>query len=752
MSKWVLSSLFVFLSVFLFGGVDLWSVVIVLGILSLGMKVRPLRADIWPFYLVFGMLVFCLGVLLKELLPADFFGATLWRSSLEADYGLKLAKIHHPEWPLLLRCLLMGLGLGAVIWWWRSFSDTRTLRIHLAWTGFIVAVIVALFSFALRDEAIFKIRTTLGYDGFGPFPNRNHTGALMVIGLFLGWGCGWEALRHRLTLQWVSSFCGCLILAAGLVASNSRGAVAAGLLSLFIVLILVCLHKNDFRFIIVGGAIVLIGVSLASLFGSTLIKRVRMELSPQSAFAGRIEIWKDAIKIIQEAPLVGHGVGMYEKIQPFYQSSGKPNHQIHHPENAYLQLASELGLPLLFLVLGLVILMLIPAWDEMRSHHQFPLRICAFGGILSLAIHGLVDVPFLRWGISVMGALCWVIFTASRLPSHDEPGHSRFRSYLFPLTCSLGLAWIAWSSGLRWGNLDLTRFSTEKIEQQVRLDPLNGEFRHQLGMRWVQKEETRESAYSEFRLSQQLLPTIWTLPVEAARAVQPYSEGIALSFWGRGIERSGHRADEILMVAVKQSRSLPHAALFWKQYVEVHPALIPTYLIQEKPPESMELFTVWKEERGKLKGRALGVDERRNFYELIVALNQKEYWSDWVNRQGDPEDSEKPLWASIFDRLGEAEKAWDWLSKSWSPIVLTGKTDGKEDLLKMESIQNPQNWVNNRRWLEWLAGNGRVEEYDQSLLQIALVPESPLWFKQLAAQRLAEKKKYNEAVRLLMDH
>ena len=746
LNKWIASSLLIFLSLLLFGGVDLWSQVIVFGIWVLGVKAQPLRGDVFPFYLVCGIMFFLLFLIAKELLPLSFFFESYWRTSLREDYGVYLGKFHHPEWTRFLKFFIQGIGIAGLIWWWRSFSDTRTLRIQLAWSGFIAIVVVALCSFALKDEAIFKLRPTLGYDGFGPFPNRNHTGALMVMGLFLGWGCAWESFKHRLTLQSIFAVLGMTILAVALVASNSRGAIASGLMAFLMVLILTCFHKKDFRFLVVGVAIVVIAISFVSLSGSSLMKRVQAEISPQKALAGRIEIWKDSLKVIQEAPWIGHGVGMYEKVIPFYQTDGKPNHQVLHPESTYLQLLAEGGVLLSLLGVTLILLMVFPAWDEMRSHHQFPLRICSLGGLMAIGIHGCIDVPILRWGNAVIAALCWAIFTATRLPSHDESQRDSHRSYLFPLICGLILAGLGWISGARWGERNLGKQSLSQLEQLIKIDPLNGAYRHERGKRYIANEATREEGYREFRLSHRLLPTAWTLPVEAALAVQPYSEGIALSFWARGIERSGHRSDEIFMMAVNQTRLLPNASRFWKQFIDLHPALILSYLVQEKPLEASRLFESWKESRGKLKRSEWGVDERRNFYEVVVQLNQGEYWREWVKEQEEPEVPERRVWVSVAQCFGDFEGAWESLSKTWTPIQLPSVSQGKEELFQREWSQNPTNWVNSRNWIEWLHANGRIEERDQVLMQVASIAEAPFWFKQLVAQVLGEKKNYREAV------
>jgi hypothetical protein len=750
MTKWIFSSLIVLLSVVLFGGVDLIAQVAVLMVLACGVKFRPLRGDAFPFYVWWGVVFFGFCLAAKEFAPASWFSSPYWRTSIEQDYGVTLGRIHHPEPLRLIQGLCSAVGIAVLILWWRSFSNTRMLRIHLAWSGFGVAVAVALLSFALRDPAIFRIRETLGYDGFGPFPNRNHTAALFVMGLFLGWGCGWEALRHRLYFQFVSVLVGSGVLLAALVASNSRGAVAAALISFVMVLVMIYWRRHDFRFLVVGAPLVGIGVSVVSVTKSSLMKRLQGDHTPQATIEGRVEIWKDAVQVIQDAPVLGHGVAMYERVHPFYQTYEKPNHQVRHPESAYLQLIAELGMILVILGIGVFGLMTVSAWDEMRSHHQFPLRICALGGFMALLLHGFVDVPFLRWGNAVMGGLCWVILTATRLPSHDEESIWRRWSFCLPLCCALGLLWVARSTGKYGGEAHYEKVPTAKLEQWVRKDPLNGALRHELGMRWVVNPSTRDLAYQEFQRSHELLPSAWTLPIQAARAVQPYSEGIAFSFWGLGIERAGHRRVEIFRLAVSQTKSFAGAAPFWRRFVEVHPELIPSYLMQEKPADSDLLFGVWRESRAGLRISELWEEERGDLYQVVAQGKMADFWKGWTELHQERSESESEQWARVYFLLGDAEKAWESLSKTLPPLDFHQERFLKEDFLKSEWEQKPQNWVNTRRWIEALHASGRLEERDQVLMQAARLPNAPIWFRQTAAQVFAAKKDYAGAVGFLV--
>jgi len=182
--KWICSFLVVAFSVLIFGGVDLWAQVLVMVFLTIGLWSRSIRMEALPSYLWKGFTIFFLVLIVKEILPASWFSSPHWRVSFEQDFGATLSSFHHPELGRFFQLFMGALAIGLVGLWWKSFSDVRALRIHLAWTGFVVILIAALLSFSTRGSAIFGIRETVGYDGFGPFPNRNHTGALFGIGIF----------------------------------------------------------------------------------------------------------------------------------------------------------------------------------------------------------------------------------------------------------------------------------------------------------------------------------------------------------------------------------------------------------------------------------------------------------------------------------------------------------------------------------------------------------------------------------------
>src|SRR4030095_11449311 len=128
----------------------------------------------------------------KELLPANWFGIPSWRTSIVQDFGVKLPGTHHPEPGRALDGWLAGAL--ALMWfsWVRALAVERDDRANVSWILVISATLVTVASFGLSKispDAIFGLRYTPEWFGFGPFPNRNHTGSLFAMAIIVGIGC-----------------------------------------------------------------------------------------------------------------------------------------------------------------------------------------------------------------------------------------------------------------------------------------------------------------------------------------------------------------------------------------------------------------------------------------------------------------------------------------------------------------------------------------------------------------------------------
>jgi O-antigen ligase len=109
-------------------------------------------------------------------------------------------------------------------------------------------------------------------------------------------------------------------------------------------------------------------------------------------FRGRI--WENTLRIIQDFPLLGTGLGTFVQIFPLYQSFSIQG-VVTHAENDYLQLASDMGVVGLIILLVAFVMMLVAVFSKVRSlSGSIPHRNIFVGGmvgILALMVFSLFE-------------------------------------------------------------------------------------------------------------------------------------------------------------------------------------------------------------------------------------------------------------------------------------------------------------------------------------------------------------------------
>ena len=153
-----------------------------------------------------GLLIAVVAIfVLKEFLPYQFFGGTRWRAAA-GTLGMELPWTHHPEPARAFDALLTAVIAICWLCWVRTLAAHREMRMVMAWTLLGAGAVVAIVCFTMKSNpggsaAIFGIRETAGWGGWGPFPNRNHTASLLAMAAVGGLGCvAWAAIRRRKSL------------------------------------------------------------------------------------------------------------------------------------------------------------------------------------------------------------------------------------------------------------------------------------------------------------------------------------------------------------------------------------------------------------------------------------------------------------------------------------------------------------------------------------------------------------------------
>lgn len=113
----------------------------------------------------------------------------------------------------------------------------------------------------------------------------------------------------------------------------------------------------------------------------------------------RTAMWHETLQLLADQPLIGAGLaGFPAAIAPYHDATFYEIFQ--YPHNIFLNIWVELGLfgVLVFVLLAIQILRLV--WQRRND----PFILAIFAALLTMTIHGLVDVPFFKNDLAMMTA------------------------------------------------------------------------------------------------------------------------------------------------------------------------------------------------------------------------------------------------------------------------------------------------------------------------------------------------------------
>ena len=269
----------------------------------------------------------------------------------------------------------------------------------LAWLGALIAVISVLAYFTSPGKILWMFDAQYP-DIWGPFPSRNNFAQFLELAMPAAlWLALSEASGSVLYLVFSA-----IMLAAGL-ASASR----AGALILLLEAIAILWTRHRAAQARRTALILLVSTILfAAIPGvGTLVGR----LESADPYQGRREIAHSSLSMIAARPAAGFGLGTFSTVYPAYAAfdAGK---SVEHAHNDWLEWASEGGLGFALAWLGLAVWSVRPAWRA------------GWGiGVLGCFLHGLVDYPFARFGISAWAFILLGILARSDLREVRRRGH-----------------------------------------------------------------------------------------------------------------------------------------------------------------------------------------------------------------------------------------------------------------------------------------------------------------------------------------
>ena len=747
-----------------FGGVDRIVQIGLLLLLALGVCIFP-PAVARPGRLGNGLIVAVVAVLLlKEFGPASVFGSTVWRKTLTESYGLVFPWTHNPEPSRALDGLLAGVV--AIVWflWVRMIAINREHRNVMLWGMLVSAAIVSIVSFSTRGidpQAIYGLRYTPGWVGFGPFPNRNHTACFLAMGMVLGAGCVcWAGSRKKFPLMG-GAIVLCFIAFAGLLATQSRGGVVVAFLGLILFLIMVLFRFPSVRaFSIAAGAVLMLGaVGLA--FGAQVIGRFVSKESGDVSNMMRVHIWQDSLRVWKDAPLFGHGLGSFTQIFPIYQEVATGESIVLHPESSWLQWLVELGVLLvLFAAIALVAYVVPRVRVAYSANRSIFMRAGPFAAAAVLVIHSIFDVPAHRWAtagfaLAALAIACAPSGATGLLPSTRKAGLVPLGIALFwalPLICD----WPAWSP------LSLTRLlareqttpfvSVSELERALGYFPLDPTLHYSIAMHQIDDPLGRRTAQwqQHFRVAARLMPGSWEMAAMQARACARVSPGISLHYWQVAVERGGHRAEEVFALGMEETVRVPGAAVAWEQYAHNHPDMLLTFARNVREPASRLAYEQWWTGRGSLS-KDIGDREVDASYKLVPRFGTQEQFDQFRDLHPDLRTRDFKSWVSLLHGWKADDAAWEILNGEWPDAPSRPTTArGDQSHLATRWRVDPRDVVNAREYVEYLLASGDAEGAAEVILTVARRPSIPEWFVRKAVHHLAKGGKVSEAVSLFL--
>lgn len=261
---------------------------------------------------------------------------------------------------------------------------------------------------------------------FGPFVNRNHFAALMLMALPVAMAqCAAyvramrrqagesapvvELLSTRAASQTLLCGFAALLMSAALVMTRSRSGMAGFVVVLIAVVAMVAARRRtrqSFAVAAVVAAALAIGVT-AWIGWEPLVSR--FDQLPGTRLSGRVDAWSEGARIARAFWPVGSGVNTYASAMLAYHDPAV-EHYFRTPHNDYLQVLSDggllVGIPMA-LMLALLVVRITRALRSTAAQSSFDAwtRSGAAAGLLAVALQEVVDFSLQTPANAVMVAV-----------------------------------------------------------------------------------------------------------------------------------------------------------------------------------------------------------------------------------------------------------------------------------------------------------------------------------------------------------
>ncbi|MFA4981315.1 MAG: O-antigen ligase family protein [Candidatus Omnitrophota bacterium] len=186
-----------------------------------------------------------------------------------------------------------------------------------------------------------------------------------------------------------------IFMASAFILAQSRGAWLSMGVSLIVMMLVIRKRRTiNIKSILIFILVLMIIFSFVYLGRETISDRLKLAYAPYGAdlFDGtRLKIWKGSVDMIIHNPAIGTGIGTFIWGFPRFRPEGLVA-LANAAHNDYLQMAAEMGLLAPFLMLWIFVVIIKTGFTK-EARNSLRSVGCA-AGVLSLALHGLIDFNF----------------------------------------------------------------------------------------------------------------------------------------------------------------------------------------------------------------------------------------------------------------------------------------------------------------------------------------------------------------------
>ena len=263
----------------------------------------------------------------------------------------------------------------------------------------------------------------------GLFANANHMGILLVVALpFLaalaasGRGVGLQ--RYTGLVAWVAGTG--LVVLVGIALNGSLAAYGLALPVLLASGLILLPRRSRWRWW-AGGASALLLASAIVVIATRPVGGALLHIAGSTSVESRAEMFRTTARAIGDFMPFGSGLGSFRDVYHLYETASEvtPTYVVH-AHNDYLELALELGVPGILLILLFFIWWFGAVWRVWYSAEAGPYARAASIASAALLAHSLVDFPLRTAAIAgCMGMFLALLADRGVVQAAQEPSDLR---------------------------------------------------------------------------------------------------------------------------------------------------------------------------------------------------------------------------------------------------------------------------------------------------------------------------------------